>query len=30
MVDRGIGVVKQPSYLYEIDAEFFDFDKPDD
>lgn len=30
MMDRGIGVVKQPLYLYEIDAEFFDFDKPDD
>ena len=30
MIDRGIGVVKQPLYLYEIDAEFFDFDKPDD
>lgn len=30
MIERGIGVVKQPLYLYEIDAEFFDFDEPDD
>ena len=26
MLDRGIGVVKQPLYLYEISEEFFDFD----
>lgn len=26
MLERGIGVVKQPLYLYEIDADFFDFD----
>jgi restriction system protein len=30
MIERGIGVVKQPLYLYEIDADFFDFDTPDD
>ena len=27
MLERGIGVVKQPLYLYEISEEFFDFDK---
>ena len=26
MLERGIGVVKQPVYLYEIASEFFDFD----
>ena len=26
MLDRGIGVVRQPVYLYEIVSEFFDFD----
>jgi restriction system protein len=26
MLERGIGVVKQPVYLYEIDEEFFDFE----
>ncbi len=26
MIDRGIGVVKQPIYLYEVAEEFFDFD----
>lgn len=30
MADRGIGVVKQPVFLYEIDSEFFDFEKPDE
>ncbi len=30
MLDRGIGVVKQPLHLYEIDADFFDFDEPDE
>ncbi len=27
MLDRGIGVVKQPLFLYEVSEEFFDFDK---
>jgi restriction endonuclease Mrr len=27
MVERGIGVVRQPVYLYEIAPDFFDFDK---
>jgi restriction system protein len=27
MLDRGIGVVKQPVYLYEVVSEFFDFDE---
>jgi restriction system protein len=26
MLERGIGVVKQPVYLYEVASEFFDFD----
>ena len=26
MLERGIGVVKQPVYLYEVAPEFFDFD----
>ena len=26
MLERGIGVVKQPLYLYEVASEFFDFD----
>jgi restriction system protein len=26
MLDRGIGVVKQPVFLYEVVSEFFDFD----
>jgi restriction system protein len=30
MIERGIGVVRQPVYLYEVSADFFDFDKPDD
>jgi restriction system protein len=30
MIERGIGVVKQPLYLYEIAADFFDFDKPEE
>jgi restriction system protein len=30
MIERGIGVVRQPLYLYEIDADFFDFDEPAD
>lgn len=30
MIERGIGVVRQPLYLYEIDTDFFDFDEPDD
>jgi restriction system protein len=29
MLERSIGVVKQPVYLYEIAADFFDFDTPD-
>ena len=29
MLDRGIGVVKQPLYLYEISDEFFDFENQD-
>lgn len=29
MLDRGIGVVKQPVYLYEISGDFFDFDEDD-
>ena len=28
MIDRGIGVVKQPLYLYEVAEDFFDFDDP--
>jgi restriction system protein len=28
MIERGIGVVKQPVYLYEIVSEFFNFDEP--
>jgi restriction system protein len=27
MLERGIGVVKQPLYLYEVSEEFFDFEK---
>ena len=30
MIERGIGVVKQPVYLFEVSSDFFDFDKPDD
>lgn len=26
MLDRGIGVVKQPVFLYEVAPDFFDFD----
>ena len=26
MLDRGIGVVKQPVFLYEVASDFFDFD----
>ena len=26
MIDRGIGVTKQPLYLYEVAEDFFDFD----
>ena len=26
MLERGIGVVKQPVYLYEVASKFFDFD----
>jgi restriction system protein len=29
MIDRGIGVVKQPIYLYDIAPDFFDFDESD-
>jgi restriction system protein len=29
MLDRGIGVVKQPLYLYEVASEFFDFGEDD-
>jgi len=29
MLDKGIGVVKQPLYLYEISEEFFDFERPE-
>jgi restriction system protein len=29
MADKGIGVTKQPVYLYEIDSEFFDFERPE-
>lgn len=28
MIERGIGVQKQPLYLYEVAEEFFDFDEP--
>jgi len=27
MLDRGIGVVKQPLHLYEVSEDFFDFEK---
>ena len=30
MLERGIGVVKQPLYLYEIASDFFDFDDQDE
>ena len=30
MIDRGIGVVKQPLYLYEVAEDFFDFDNAND
>ena len=30
MIERGIGVVRQPVYLYEIASEFFDFDKTEE
>jgi restriction system protein len=30
MTDRGIGVLKQPVFLYEIDSEFFDFEGPEE
>lgn len=30
MLERGLGVTRQPVYLYEIDTEFFDFDAPED
>lgn len=30
MIERGIGVVRQPVYLYEVVADFFNFDKPED
>lgn len=30
MLERGIGVVRQPFYLYEISEDFFDFEKPDE
>jgi restriction system protein len=29
MLERSIGVVKQPVYVYEIAADFFDFEKPE-
>ena len=29
MLDKGIGVVRQPVYLYEVVSEFFDFDADD-
>jgi hypothetical protein len=25
MLERGLGVVRQPLYLYEVDDDFFDF-----
>jgi restriction system protein len=28
MLERGIGVVKRPLHLYEVDDDFFDFDEP--
>lgn len=30
MLDKGIGVIKQPLYLYEVSEDFFDFDKRDE
>ena len=30
MIDRGVGVVKQPVYLYDVAAEFFNFDIPEE
>jgi restriction system protein len=30
MIERGIGVVKQPVYLYEVAPDFFAFDNPDE
>jgi restriction system protein len=30
MLHKGIGVVKQPLYLYEVSEDFFDFEKPDE
>ncbi len=30
MIERGIGVIRQPLYLYEIDAAFFEFDESDE
>ena len=30
MIERGIGVTRQPLYLYDVDSKFFEFDGIDE